>query len=194
MLLTITPVLAAFLTFLVAAIVGCLVGYLVFKTVALAGKFGAAMVGLLVALILGLLIWLIIVSSVTFSVTPATNAFSPFVPAPALAGPASAAQPLGSCSAAPVNPVDGEYVSLTTGDYVIEEFDNSLPVPKHTFWAYDVAAQGSITVMATAEKGTRAWSCTDYTAAYETAMKSAVGYKSHNAAHAVFGPDAVEVR
>lgn len=193
MLLTISPALAAFLVFLVVAVIGSLVGYIVAKTVTLVGKFGAAMIGLLVALVLGILIWLLVVSSVTFS--PVSTAPARYLAGsdPALAGPASA-QVSGSCAASPVNPTDGEFVALTSGNYVIEEFDNSLPIPVHKFWAYDVSRQGSITVMATATSGTRAWACTSASAAYDVATQSALGYKGEHFSHEVYGPDGSEVR
>ena len=201
MLLTISPFVAFLLTFLVVAAIGALVGYIVSEQSTLGG-FVSSMIGLAVAVVLGILIWLVIVSTVTFT-APAV-AYQPaqplaYQPAQSLALPAtgpSSAQPVtsGSCSAAAVNPVDGTFVALTSGNYVIEDFDNSLPQPKHTFWSYDTASQGSITVMATAMKGTRAWACTDQSSAFETAMKTAMDYKSHHANHAVFGPDAVEVK
>lgn len=160
-------------------------------------NYGVAVIVLILAIALGL--WYM--SQHPFVIFTAGPAAQPPVQQPAAVQqpaqqqPAAVQQPAatGFCAATPVNPQDDVTVSLDNGNFVIEEFDNRVSPAVHKFWAYNVADQGQRNVWAIASWGMRAWACPDYTSAYETAMKSAVGYKAQHADHA-FGPDAVEVK
>ncbi len=191
-MLYVTPGLAAILTVLAVVVIGALVGMLVASLLGTtaAAKFKRILgivAGIAVTVILGLLVWVLIISSVIFGNSPRSE------PARFSSSSPASAQASGSCAASPVNPTDGEFVTLTYGNYVIEEFDNSLPVPLHKFLAYDVSQKGPITVMATATSGTRAWQCTNFESAFKVAYASAAGYKAKHPTHKVYGPDGVEV-
>ncbi len=97
------------------------------------------------------------------------------------------------CAAIPVNDVDGERVPLTEGFYALEEFDNTVSPKLHSFWAYNVASQGNLTVWADANTGIRAWACTNADEAFKWATLSAAGKKSEHNDYKVVGPDGEEV-
>lgn len=114
--------------------------------------------------------------------------------AKAVMSPAAPSAPAGSCSSTPVNPQDEVAVTLTSGSYVIEEYDNGLVPPRHRFNPYNVATQGSLTVWASPQLGMRAWACPSYNDALEESRRAAASYHVRNPGHATYWNGGYPVR
>jgi hypothetical protein len=96
----------------------------------------------------------------------------------------------GGCASIPANAQDGVEVQLESSKwYMIEEYDNQTNPPMHVFRAQ----LGTISVIANATDGFRAWECPTESEAFLQAQLTALGYKRSNPPHKVIGPDGQEV-